>query len=123
MEEEGFTPGNNLRRDALSVGGRAELSNKFTVTASLNYADTYMVSPPVGASLGGGDYEWSVFGNVFFTPRSVDLMGLPFEIPENGGSIYYYGSNQIIIQDGLLSTHLEASKPTECMVELSLTTS
>jgi TonB-linked SusC/RagA family outer membrane protein len=96
LEEEGFTPGNNLRRDALSVGGRAELSNKFTVTASLNYADTYMVSPPVGASLGGGDFQWSVFGNVFFTPRSVDLMGLPFEIPENGGSIYYYGSNQII---------------------------
>ena len=68
LEEEGFTPGNNLRRDALSVGGRAELSNKFTVTASLNYADTYMVSPPVGASLGGGDYQWSVFGNVFFKP-------------------------------------------------------
>ena len=31
LQDEGFTPGNKLTRDAISFGGRAELSNKFTV--------------------------------------------------------------------------------------------
>ena len=96
LDEEGFTPGNSLRRNNLSVGGRAQLSNKFTVQGSMNYSNTSFVSPPVGASAGDGDLEWSTFGNVFFTPRNVDLMGLPFSIPENGGSIYYRNANDMI---------------------------
>jgi outer membrane receptor protein involved in Fe transport len=55
-----------------------------------------VVSPPVAASRGNGTLGWSTFGNVFFTPRNVDLMGLPFEIPEDGGSIYYRNGNDII---------------------------
>lgn len=55
-----------------------------------------MKSPPVAASLGNGTTGFSVFANVFFTPRNVDLMGLPFEIPETGGSIYYRNGNDII---------------------------
>ena len=96
LDEEGFTPGNGLRRNNFSIGGRAEMSNKFTISGSLNYSNTNMVSPPVAASLGDGDTGWSTFGNVFFTPRSVDLVGLPFELPENGGSIYYRNGNDII---------------------------
>ena len=89
LDEEGFTPGNGLRRNNLSVGGRAQLSNKFTVQGSMNYSNTSFVSPPVAASRGNGTLGWSTFGNVFFTPRNVDLMGLPYTIPESGGSIYY----------------------------------
>ena len=96
LDEEGFTPGNGLRRNNLSIGGRAELSNKFTVQGSMNYSNTSFVSPPVAASRGNGTLGWSTFGNVFFTPRNVDLMGLPFTIPENGGSIYYRNGNDII---------------------------
>jgi len=96
LDEEGFTPGNNLRRNNLSVGGRAQLSNKFTAQASINYSNTTFVSPPVAASIGNGTQGWSTFGNVFFTPRNVDLIGLPYTIPETGGSIYYYPSNEIM---------------------------
>ena len=95
LDEEGFTPGNSLRRNNLSIGGRAELSNKFTVQGSINYSNTSFSSPPVAASRGNAD-NWSTFGNVFFTPRNVDLMGLPYTIPETGGSIYYYPTNQIM---------------------------
>ena len=49
-----------------------------------------------GSQGNGGINGNSVFGQVFFTPRNVDLMGLPFEIPENGGSIYYRNGNDII---------------------------
>jgi len=96
LDEEGFTPGNGLRRNNISVGGRAQLSNKFTVQGSMNYSNTSFVSPPVAASAGNGSLGWSTFGNVFFTPRNVDLMGLPYTIPENGGSIYYRDGNDII---------------------------
>ena len=96
LDEQGFTPGNGLIRNTLAIGGRAKLSNKFTVNASLNFSRTNVESPPLGASLGNGTQALSVFANVFFTPRNVDLMGLEFEIPETGGSIYYRNGNDII---------------------------
>ena len=96
VDETGFTPGNNMNRNTFSIGGRAKLSNNFSVNGSLNYAKNSVVSPPVAASRGNGTLGWSTFGNVFFTPRNVDLMGLPFELPENGGSIYYRNGNDII---------------------------
>ena len=96
LDETGFTPGNKVLRNTFSVGGRAKLSNKFTVNATLNYTRNDVTSPPVAASRGNGTLGWSTFGNVFFTPRNVDLNGLPFELPENGGSIYYRNGNDII---------------------------
>ncbi len=95
LDDEGFLPGNTLRRNTLSVGGRAQLSNKFTVTGTLNFSRTDFSSPPLAASLGNGTTGFSVFGNVFFTPRNVDLVNLPFTIPETGGSIYYRDGNDI----------------------------
>jgi len=96
LDEKGFTPGNGIRRNTLSIGGRAKLSNKFTASGSINYTNNSVISPPVASSGGNGTLGWSTFGNVFFTPRNVDLMGLPFEIPETGGSIYYRNGNDII---------------------------
>ena len=32
LDEKGFTPGNGIRRNTLSIGGRAKLSNKFTAS-------------------------------------------------------------------------------------------
>jgi len=96
LDEKGFTPGNGIRRNTLSIGGRAKLSNKFTANGAINYVNNSVKSPPIGASRGNGTLGWSTFGNVFFTPRNVDLMGLPMEIPETGGSIYYRNGNDII---------------------------
>ena len=33
LDDEGFTPGNTLRRNSISFGGRAQLSNKFTAVS------------------------------------------------------------------------------------------
>lgn len=95
LDDKGFIPGNTLRRNNLSIGGRAQLSNKFTISGSLNFSRTNFVTPPVAASLGNGTTGFSVFANAFFTPRNVDLQGLPFTIPETGGSIYYRDGNDI----------------------------
>ncbi|WP_405202725.1 SusC/RagA family TonB-linked outer membrane protein [Dokdonia sp. LLG6352-1] len=95
LEDKGFIPGNQLRRNNLSVGGRAQLSNKFTISGTLNFSRTDFSSPPVAASRGNGTLGFSVFANVFFTPRNVDLANLPFTIPETGGSVYYRQGNDI----------------------------
>jgi len=97
LDDQGFTPNNVLRRNNFSVGGRAMLSNNFTVNATLNYARTDFVSPPVALSQGNGatGAGSSVFGDLWFTPRSIDVQGLPYENPVTGGSVYYRQNNSI----------------------------
>ncbi|WP_027078508.1 SusC/RagA family TonB-linked outer membrane protein [Maribacter antarcticus] len=98
LDENGFTPGNSLTRNTFGVGGRAELSNKFTVNGTINFARTSFRSPPVAAANGGtaeGSQSSSLFSNLFFTPRSVDLLGQPFQNPLTGGSVYYRTGNDI----------------------------
>lgn len=96
LDDEGFTPGNSFNRLNISLGGVAKLSNKFTIRGTMNYARSDVKTPPIAASRGNGTDGLSVYGAVFFTPRSVDLMGLPFENPITGGSVYYRQNNSII---------------------------
>ncbi|MFD0860790.1 SusC/RagA family TonB-linked outer membrane protein [Sungkyunkwania multivorans] len=97
LEDQGFTPGNSVKRNNLGVGGRAELSNKFTVSGVLNFARTKFTSPPVALSQGNGatGAGSSIFGDLWFTPRSIDIQGLPFQNPLTGGSVYYRQNNSI----------------------------
>ena len=97
LDDQGFTPGNSLQRYTLGLGGRAVLSNKFTVSGTMNFSKTDFKSPPVAASTGNSVFGTgsSVFANVFYTPRSVDIQGLPFESPVDGSSVYYRQNNSI----------------------------
>lgn len=98
LDDEGFTPGNELRRTTMSFGGRIQMSNKFSFNGTLNYTNTYFKSPPVAAGYGSNvssSAGASVYANVFYTPRSVDLMGLPYQNPVTGESIYYRQNNSI----------------------------
>lgn len=96
LDDESFVPGNTLERANISIGGSSKLSNKFTVSGSMNYSRTDYTSPPIAASRGNGTLGLSLFANVFFTPRSVDLLGLPFQNPIDGSSVYYRNGNDII---------------------------
>lgn len=97
LEDEGFTRGNTLNRNTIGLGGRAILSNNFTISGTMNYSRTDFKSPPV--ALGDGNQVVgsgsSVFSNIFFTPRSVDLMNIPYSNPLTGGSVYYRQDNSI----------------------------
>lgn len=96
-EDEGFTPGNSVRRNTLSIGGSSKINKKTTVSGTLNYAKTDFVSPPVALSQGNGatGSGSSIFGDLWFTPRSIDLQGLPYQNPTTGGSVYYRQNNSI----------------------------
>ena len=95
LNDEGFTPGNTLRRNNISFGGRAVLSNKITVNGTLNYSFTDFKSPPIAAAYSSGSSDSSLYGNVFYTPRSVGIAQLPYAHPITGASIYYRSSNGI----------------------------
>ena len=95
LDDQGFTPGNSLRRNNISFGGRAVLSNKITVNGTLNYAFTDFKSPPIAAAYSSGSSDSSLYGNVFYTPRSVSIADLPYAHPITGASIYYRSSNGI----------------------------
>jgi TonB-linked SusC/RagA family outer membrane protein len=98
LSDSGVTPENTLRRTNFSVGGQAKLSNKFTISGSANYVKTDVKSPPVSATSGGSvgtpGNSSSIFANLLYTPRHVDLFGLPFQSVD-GRSIYYRSGNDI----------------------------
>ena len=98
LDDEGFTPGNSLRRTTISLGGRAILSNKFTFNGTLNYSNALFKSPPVAAGFGSNVASTataSIYANIFYTPRSIDLMNIPYQNPITGESVYYRQNNSI----------------------------
>jgi TonB-linked SusC/RagA family outer membrane protein len=95
LDDKGFTPGNTLRRNNISFGGRAVLSNKITINGTLNYSFTDFKTPPIAAAYSSGGSDSSLYSNVFYTPRSVGISQLPYAHPITGASIYYRSSNGI----------------------------
>jgi TonB-linked SusC/RagA family outer membrane protein len=103
MDDQGFTPGNKVYKNNFSMGGNVKLSNKLILGGSFNYALTDYKTPPVSTSFGSNPSVSSVFGNLIYTPRAVNLMGgpedgnnyLPWENPLDRSSVYYRGSNDI----------------------------
>ncbi|MEO0527224.1 MAG: SusC/RagA family TonB-linked outer membrane protein [Bacteroidota bacterium] len=95
-DDQGFVAGNRVLRNNIGIGGNAKLSNKITVSGSFNFARTDFTSPPVASSLGSGAAfgTGSIFGDVLYTPRSIDLLGIPFQAAD-GRSVYYRSGNDI----------------------------
>jgi TonB-linked SusC/RagA family outer membrane protein len=98
LADEGFTPGNKLTRTSFSTGGKAQLSNKFTVSGTLNFSRTNFGSPPVARS-GGSGVEGgglSIFADLFYTPRNVDLTNWPYQNPITGSNVSYRTASDIL---------------------------
>jgi TonB-linked SusC/RagA family outer membrane protein len=95
FDDKGFTPGNSLSRDSYTLGANGTLG-KLKVNAAINLAITDYKSPPIAASRGSGVIGGgaSIFSDIFYTPRNVDLIGIPFQ-RQDGGSLYYRETNGI----------------------------
>ena len=94
-DDQGYLPGNGLYKNAIGMGGTAKLTNKITVTGTVNYVSTNVKSPPTSNSYGNNAVNTSVFGNVMYTPTAIDLMNLPYESPLDHSSVYYRNGNDI----------------------------
>lgn len=96
--EEGFTPNNELTRNAFALGAQYRINDRLTASTSFNMSLTDLQTPPTAAGGGSGPAaaggSTSVFADIFYTPRSIDL-SMPHQNPLTGGSAYYRGGNDI----------------------------
>ena len=105
LNDEGFTPdlvdgesSNNYRKQNISLGGSTELANGIKIQSTFNYVNSRRTTPPIGSGGGSGPQiagGISLFSDVLYTPRSVDLFGLPFQSELDGSQAYYRQTSQI----------------------------
>lgn len=112
QNENGFTPGNELEKLNFGLGYAASISTKLSIRSSFNFANTNVQTPPLNVSTGSNaqNGQASVFANVLYTPRNVDLGGLPYENPVDKSSVYYRGGNDIPNPRWVANNHLNSSK-------------
>lgn len=97
LTEEGFTPkldelrgggrSNYLDKHNFSLGLKTELKNGIKIQPSFNFVRSDRLTPITAPSFGGDGN--GLFAAVLFTPRSVDLMNLPYQSPIDGSNVYY----------------------------------
>ena len=99
-DEDGFIAASNYAKHNFSLGVNTALGNGFKVNSTFNYITSNRVSPPTSPSFssnpqGNGADGASLFSNLFYVPRSVDLLGLEYENPADNSSIFYRAGNDI----------------------------
>jgi TonB-linked SusC/RagA family outer membrane protein len=93
---DGFSPGNTFNRVNFGLGASLDVSEKINVNGTFNFVRSDVTQPPTAVSSGSSASSGvSLFGDLWYTPRSIDLMGLPWENPLDHSSVYYRPSNDI----------------------------
>ena len=97
LTEEGFTPRKGIDREGdrsnfidkhnLGLGAQTTLDNGLRLRGSFNYVNTDRETPLTGTAFGGDGN--GLFAAILFTPRSMDLNGLPYQSPIDGSNVYY----------------------------------
>jgi len=97
LSDQGFTPkldelrengrSNFLDKHNFGLGVEGKLKNGLQINGSFNYVSSDRLTP-ITAPAFGGDGN-GLFAAIMFTPRSHDLMNLPFQSPIDGSNVYY----------------------------------
>jgi len=96
--DEGFTPRNAkgeqttfLQKHNFGLGAQTKLNNGLNLRATFNFIQNDRVVPPASVGFGSNPASGtaSLFANLIYTPRSIDLMNLPYESPIDGSQVYY----------------------------------
>ena len=96
LDESGFLKSNNVERNNFSLGGNAKLTDKFTIGSTFNFVRSDIETPPVGTGTGNNSNGGpSVFANLYFTPRNIDLTNWPYQHPVTGQNVYYRNTDGI----------------------------
>jgi TonB-linked SusC/RagA family outer membrane protein len=97
LSDEGFTPklddmrgggpSNYLNKHNFGLGASTELSNGLKINSTFNYVDSESRLLPTGPAFGSDGNGF--YAALVFTPRSIDLMNLPYQNPIDGSNVYY----------------------------------
>ncbi|GHM99346.1 SusC/RagA family TonB-linked outer membrane protein [Cytophagales bacterium WSM2-2] len=97
--EQGYTPGNDLKRLNITTGFNTAVTDKFSIKYSVLYSNTDIASPPLNTATGGGAANNgvpSLYANFLYTPRNIDILNMPYETPApDHKSIFYRTGNDI----------------------------
>jgi TonB-linked SusC/RagA family outer membrane protein len=122
LDETGYIKNNGLTRNNFNLGGSANLTKKWKVMGTFNYVNTNFKTPPVAAGLGSNsDGGPSVFANLFYTPRNIDLTNWPYQNPLTGASLYYRNNNSITNPYWILDNSSQTSNTNRFFGTLSTT--
>jgi TonB-linked SusC/RagA family outer membrane protein len=111
LDEEGFVKYNTLKRDNFSLGGTAKLTDKLSFGGTFNFVITDQVSPPAAAGGGSNSFgQPSIWANLFYTPRNIDLMNWPYENPVDHSNIYYRNGGDIANPRWVLENSRQSNK-------------
>lgn len=96
LDDVGFVKHNEVQRDNFSLGGNAKLTDKLTLSSTFNFVRTNFQTPPSAAGTGSNSIGGpSIFAELFYTPRNMDLTNWPWENPVTHASVYYRNNNSI----------------------------
>jgi TonB-linked SusC/RagA family outer membrane protein len=105
LDEEGFTPdlangesSNTYEKHNLSLGAGTKLANGLKINGVFSFVASNRLAPPASPGFGSGTFganAVSIFSDVLYTPRSIDIFGLPFQSELDGSQTYYRQTSQI----------------------------
>jgi TonB-linked SusC/RagA family outer membrane protein len=96
LDDKGFVKNNKVIRDNLSLGGNAKLTDRLSLTSTFNFVRTNFQTPPSAAGQGSSSIGGpSIFADLFYVPRNIDLTNWPWENPITHASVYYRNNNSI----------------------------
>ena len=95
LSDESFLPdldndrgaSNFIKKHNFGLGAQTTLANGIRIKGSFNFVDSDRRTPITGTAFGGDGQ--GIFAALLFTPRSVDLLGLPYQSPVDGSNVYY----------------------------------
>lgn len=101
--EEGFAPGNDLKRLNGSVGFNASLNEKLSITSNVMLSNTDFATPPLNAATGGGSQiaagaPPSLYGQFLYSPGNYNLNDVslfPYETPGEQKMVWYRSNSDI----------------------------
>ena len=96
LNDEGFIPlddegnsKNNYQKHNFGLGAKTELANGLKIRSSFNFIDSERDVPPASTGFGSNPSGASLFANLIYTPRSIDLLNMPYQSPVDGSMVYY----------------------------------
>lgn len=88
-DEDGFVPLSNYTKHNFSLGATTELGNGIRYNGTFNFILSDRTAPPTGVSFSSNPTGASLFSNIYYVPRSVDLWGWEYNNPADNTPVFY----------------------------------
>ncbi len=99
--EEGYAPGNDLKRVNASIGFNGSINDKMSFRSSIMYSNTDFRTPPLNGATGGGaafDGVPSLYANFLYSPPNFNINDtelFPYEVPGSHQMMWYRTTSDI----------------------------